>query len=75
MITSYCILTKDYNSYDLMFNKLIEDHEQIHAKLELNNIKEVVNTNRFEGKHPNIGSYIKLILDLVKPNVKQKVIR
>ena len=72
IITAYCIVINDYNLFDSMADKLLEDSEIIHAKCELNNIKEVVNTNRFEGEHPNIGQYIEFILNMVKPNSLQK---
>ena len=75
MITTYCIVKRDYRAYDPMFNKLIEDKNNISLKLELNNINTVVNTNRHSGEHPDIGKYIEVMLNLVKPHNKQKIIK
>ena len=74
IIASYCIVTNNYNCFDLMVNKLFENYENINTKIDLNDIKQAVNTNRHEGEHPNIGKHIEFILELVKPNNKQKII-
>ena len=74
IIASYCIVTNNYNCFDLMVNKLFENYENINTKIDLNDIKQAVNTNRHEGEHPNIGKHIEFILELVKPNNIQKVI-
>ena len=72
---SYCMITKNYKGYDDTVTNILANSETIHAKFEVNGIKEVINTKRYEGDHTGVESYVQYVLDLAKDNESGKTIK
>lgn len=72
VVTGYCMVTKDYDSYNNMIENLFDNIDEIHNKIELNGIGEKINEHKYTGDHDNVEEYIKYVLDLVskKDNVR-----
>lgn len=74
VIASYCMVTRDYNSYYQMVENLFNNSDEFHNKMVLNGINEKIDESKYIGDHANIEEYIKYVLDFLKEKENNRAI-
>ena len=75
LITSYCIVTGEFNIYDDLVNNLLNSSNVICERIELNGLLENIFSLRTKFDNPDIEKTVKYVIDLVSTKEKGNAIR